>query len=39
MGLDLYNYLLLLLYNKSIHDIEHSPNHIALDSPETKKRN
>ena len=29
--------LLLLLYNSSITDIEHSPNHIAFGSPQTHK--
>ena len=30
-----YTYLLLLLCNSSISDIEHSPNYIALGSPQT----
>ena len=30
-------YSFILLYNSSIVDIEHSPNHIALGSPQTHK--
>ena len=34
----MYTYF-LLLYNSSISDIEHSPNYIALSSPQTHKVN
>ena len=33
----IYTYLLLLLYNSSILDIEHSPYYIALNSTQTHK--
>ena len=33
----IFIYLLLLLYNSSILDIEHSPYYIALGSPHTHK--
>ena len=33
----IYIYLLLLLYNRSILDIEHSPYYIALGPPQTHK--